>query len=542
MKSYNILHIVVDAVRYYDSGKDERDRLPVFDKYSYVDSGFVTFEKMVVSAPSTLMSAITMLTGLPSFFLARNYNDFEVEPECYSIFTDVLKENGYRYDAVLNAEAIRDKCKSFFPLPAKKYLPKGVSLSQSKWSNEEVTQISQSMLADFAKSDDPFYLMAWYNSRFDLNTSQHVEAFIDEFRQDPRYDDTLIILTADHGYPDQSRGFTSDGCDLKKVGLAHDLILTDDNICVPFCIKLPKAMDPGLSDDDVKVLSSYVVPQTMIYPTMMSAVAPKQQPRKPLEPKDIDFVTFFKTRELAEHVRSDARFVFQPKRIVALRSAKYKYIYEYGTGETSFYNLVKDPLEEVNCIDDTAYATEIDTFKSVLKSEEDEALSFWFQEVGKSIEALSEVKTVNSVIYLGRTLFIVPVWKQLCLLNKDAVLYVLPEVKSVLEPFLEGVDMRVINFEASYSNTIIVDEDCFDPTLNAHLKNLNVEKYVLVDIHLRPFYDKDAIWKRAKRDAVVQVFKNMYYKKELYAREPMRLVRDLLYIARRSVSFVFSKV
>ena len=43
-------------------------------------------------------------------------------------------------------------------------------------------------------------------------------------------DEALVIVTADHGYPDQRRGLTSDGPDLKKSGKAHDLLLTDDNI------------------------------------------------------------------------------------------------------------------------------------------------------------------------------------------------------------------------------------------------------------------------------------------------------------------------
>ena len=40
------------------------------------DVGFVPFEKAIVTAPSTIMSAIAMFTGRSAFDRAKTYHDF----------------------------------------------------------------------------------------------------------------------------------------------------------------------------------------------------------------------------------------------------------------------------------------------------------------------------------------------------------------------------------------------------------------------------------------------------------------------------------
>ena len=88
MNNKNVILIVVDAVRSYKSGRDERDRLDVYNNLT--KKNFISFDKLVVSAPSSVMSAVTMLTGLPSFMLAQNYNDFQWEPDLYDIVPNIL--------------------------------------------------------------------------------------------------------------------------------------------------------------------------------------------------------------------------------------------------------------------------------------------------------------------------------------------------------------------------------------------------------------------------------------------------------------------
>ena len=76
MKKFNIILIIIDAVRSIETGLDERDRLKVFSELK--DRDYLEFDKMVDSGPSSVMSAVSMLTGTASFKLARNYNDYYI--------------------------------------------------------------------------------------------------------------------------------------------------------------------------------------------------------------------------------------------------------------------------------------------------------------------------------------------------------------------------------------------------------------------------------------------------------------------------------
>ena len=72
MSKYNVLFIFVDSVRTYYSD-DDRGRLKIMDEFSK-DS--VECINVVTSAPSTFMSISAMMSGMPAYFLNRNYNDF----------------------------------------------------------------------------------------------------------------------------------------------------------------------------------------------------------------------------------------------------------------------------------------------------------------------------------------------------------------------------------------------------------------------------------------------------------------------------------
>ena len=70
----NIICIVTDSARNFSTGGlDDRDR-PVY--YDSLENEFCSFNHAVTSAPSSVMSGSTMLTGLSSYFIGRNYDDF----------------------------------------------------------------------------------------------------------------------------------------------------------------------------------------------------------------------------------------------------------------------------------------------------------------------------------------------------------------------------------------------------------------------------------------------------------------------------------
>jgi hypothetical protein len=70
MKKKNIIWFVVDGVRTYRSGIDDRDRIDVMDCLGQED---VEFINAFTSTPISILAASTMFTGLPSVYISRHY-------------------------------------------------------------------------------------------------------------------------------------------------------------------------------------------------------------------------------------------------------------------------------------------------------------------------------------------------------------------------------------------------------------------------------------------------------------------------------------
>ena len=71
---------MVDSVRRHHTNGDDRSRLDFMDDFS---KSAVEFKNCVTSAPSTLMSLSASLTGIPAYFLAQNYRDFQFNTDFF---------------------------------------------------------------------------------------------------------------------------------------------------------------------------------------------------------------------------------------------------------------------------------------------------------------------------------------------------------------------------------------------------------------------------------------------------------------------------
>ena len=87
----NIVWIFVDSVRRYHS-PDDRSRLAIMDKFA---SQSIEFTEVVTSAPSTVMSISAMMTGIHSFVLGTNYNDFRFNRNAFPTLSSILEEKGW---------------------------------------------------------------------------------------------------------------------------------------------------------------------------------------------------------------------------------------------------------------------------------------------------------------------------------------------------------------------------------------------------------------------------------------------------------------
>ena len=104
MKKLNVIWIVVDSVRTYRSNIDDRDRIAIMDK---LGEESIEFTNAITGAPSSILSAASMFTGLPSVFISRHFNDWSFNKKYINSIVNTLKESGYSIYSILNSKEER---------------------------------------------------------------------------------------------------------------------------------------------------------------------------------------------------------------------------------------------------------------------------------------------------------------------------------------------------------------------------------------------------------------------------------------------------
>jgi len=230
--AFNIFWFIIDSVRTYRTHVDDRDRLDIMDKFGQ-DS--VEFLNCFTSAPSSLLAAGAMFSGLPSVFIARHFSDWKFKGDEISTISTIVNEHGYQSFPLLNAREERERYQYLLPPFKSDFLPKNYKLSSYAWTNSEITEIFRHILENNAFSK-PVSFVFWYDCRRDPNTSNDVEDALDLIKEHGYYDNSIIIMNSDHGYPDPStnlnEGFFKD--------MGHDMVLTEDTIKTPLLLKYPQ--------------------------------------------------------------------------------------------------------------------------------------------------------------------------------------------------------------------------------------------------------------------------------------------------------------
>ncbi len=547
MKKFNIILIIIDAVRSIETGLDERDRLKVFSELK--DRDYLEFDKMVVSGPSSVMSAVSMLTGTASFKLARNYNDFRWERGLYNIVNDDLKELNYSLHGLFGTKEMRDKMKQVFPPIKSNLLPGDMRLSQKKWTNDQLYRLTSKYLKDeIIPSDSPFFLMTWFNSRFDYQTSDIIERLISDLEKQDFYDETLIMVTSDHGYPDQRRGLASDGVDLQAAGKKHDMIVTDDNITVPFAIKFPEEVLSNYTNlrnlvSDGKVINS-IISQGSIAPTIYQI--------NQIRNKDYHFN--FEQKSIIDQLldfndelifRTDARFIFQPNRVISLRAKNAKFVIDHDNEEEYFYDLLKDPNEEneISFLDNKELESQL---RKAYSDTESYALSVWRQRIEASLTEswINDLRRLSNnehldIVFLGFTIFIVPVINAIESMGINVNLYVADESSiNKINKLVRHIKPKLYKQEL-LGNGLVVIEDTLSEPLLEELGKLKIDKYLIMDINLK--ISSNILMIRAKGiwNLIMTPLKKMMIKRELYKQEPLLLFQDIGYLLKRAFQNIF---
>lgn len=347
----NIFWFIIDSVRPYRSGLDDRDRIDIMDEFA-ADS--VEFTKCFTSAPSSLLAAGSLFTGLPSVFVARHFNDWKFINPGISTIRTLVEEYGYQSIPLIDGRNAREKYQELLPPFPSKYLPKGFHLSDYSWTNGEVTKIFENIINNHVQ--EPCVFTFWYDCRRDPLTSNHVKDAIELIKSHGMYDDSIIIMNSDHGYPDPSTKL--DESFFKNLG--HDMILTDDNIQTPLIIKYP-GCPAGLKVDNV-------VGHPDILPTIFDLLKIpliKENDAFPFRGKSL--LNIINGEDDSRIIRTDTRLRMDKDRITSYRSSDYKYIKFHDDNITMLFDLNKDPreIDDISIRNDEIISKVMMKFKSL---------------------------------------------------------------------------------------------------------------------------------------------------------------------------------
>ena len=150
---------------------------------------------------------------------------------------------------------------------------------------------------------------------------------------------------------------------LKKLGIGHDVFMTDDNIMIPFIFKYP-GCKPG------KVLNR-TVSTTTILPTILEIIG---LPSMNLN-ESLLKINDSKKEVYGDIPKVDARFLGQPNGISCLRTDKYKTVIDMDDLTKTYYEIIdlenditKEVVLSINQISNNKEIKNIDiTLKNIYR-------------------------------------------------------------------------------------------------------------------------------------------------------------------------------
>ena len=228
------------------------------------------------------------------------------------------------------------------------YLPRHEHLQQMKiksFTRSQTHKLSKIMVRELLNNvvhvseRDLQRLMDLYDGEIRY-TDDAVGALFAELQNLGAYDDTLIIVTADHG--DEFN---------EHEALGHQAKLYDELIRVPLIIKCPGLDEGVLIDHQAQLLD--------IAPTILGFLGIERP--KSFQGTSLMSLTHRKSREITnpEGVISEALRIQgkvyrdgSGERLTSYRTVGWKYILDEGNDTEELYNLQNDPKEKINLADE----------------------------------------------------------------------------------------------------------------------------------------------------------------------------------------------
>lgn len=400
----NIIWIIVDSVRNYTCPADrvdDRGRIELMDSLAET---WVDFRNVVTSAPSTVMSIGAMFTSCPAYYLGANFVDLRLSECGLPSIGSVLGKQGYKTYCITLGPYEREGFGGIIDILPRSLWPTGAR-HRFEWNNYQINEALDNLLEKGV--DEPFFLFVHYNCRGDNKISRNVESGLENLKKAGLLDDSVCFLTSDHGYPDPIRKKEVERL-RKEAGLkneiAHDLVMTEDNILVPLLVNFPGATPKTI---ETQICTLDYMPTAL---DLAGVALPKDTFGVSLKP----LIFGSEMPDLStRYTRVDGRFLAQSGRVTAIRRNDYKYMYFYDRDPSSreeFYCLKEDPLEVDNLFDNgKVVAPEINKklkkfrndFKLDQKLAEDFHSKFLQRKYFIQMERLGiDIKSVESVTYI----------------------------------------------------------------------------------------------------------------------------------------------
>ncbi|MDB4647011.1 hypothetical protein OAE38_00715 [Akkermansiaceae bacterium] len=512
MKKNNVYWIIVDSVRTYKTGKDDRDRIDIIDDFSRCG---IEFQKAYTSAPSSVLSASSMFTGLPATYISRHFSDWEFNPQRVDTLQNSLVGNGYSIYSIYNSREERRMLRSLIHPIAASFYPKGVS-HRNWWTNKECTEIFERSVKAHDSKEGGFFTI-WYDCRRDPSINEEVERAFKIIKEANNFEDSIIILSSDHGYPDPESGLNEDS--MRK--FSHDMIITEDNVRVPLVIKLPKG-PKGLKISSAVGLKD-------VFPTInefLGLKAPNQE-FKYMGASLLSLIS--RGKEIGRVARIDTRLNMAAERITALVSNNIKYVKYWDENIEEIYDLNTDPKELYNQLDGGNRShPDLVKFRTILVEMEEELDSFLLDELKENFQShLQKIKGLERA-------------KKIRIISTTAPQKYINLLTNVLIKMTGGTIHIVDNVgalekpekaEYSFYVTENTKTGAFDRELFSTMKEKS-EKVIMMDFNGRVFnrFLMKWIW-----PVVSYVRENSFF----YRSEPTLLFYDLLFIAKSGFGKLF---
>ena len=506
----NVIWIIVDSVRNYTcpaARLDDRGRLKVMDELA---AEWVDFRTVVTSAPSTLMSMGAMFTGWPSYYIGSAFEGLTMSDSGLPTIGSCLKRHGYHCYCVTHYTWGRECWAPVFdPLP-KRVWPRRLT-HRREWTNAETNRALFHFLDHVF--EQPLFLFIHYNCRGDPDISRHVRAGIESLRERGYFENSAILLSSDHGYPDPLRreevARRRQELGLRADEVAHDLLMTDDNVLVPLLLTYPGSR-PMRIEQQICTLD-YLPTSLELAGVRISNVG-----------TGLSAVPLLRGGDMPElqgrKVRIDGRFMAQSGRVTAIRSRSRKYVVyaDRSVGEREeFYDLARDPLEiqELIRMGLKGYEGDLEEYRRAYDEDQARARQFQAETLGRKYRRQLQTLVGTNMQPFKRVLYVGT--------NR-------PEFDHMVETVLREVfhDCKVVSareaelpggaFDLVHAGIV---SKFGNHSLFRRIGSLSATHKILIDLATNLI--------RFSRFQVIVVLRGLWAKRDWYLQEPMYFVSEV---------------